>query len=164
MQELDQFKTYVSILTESLEKKDVILETLLTLTEGQKAELSKEPELDMDELDSFIAKKAEKLRELDRLDQGFELIYDKVRNDFEQYKSELKQEIKRMQQLISRITDKSVKLQSLEQENKRKLEMFLSQKRGQIKNFKISNKTAANYYKSMSGHSEGNTYFLDKRK
>lgn len=164
MQEYEHFKTYLSILIDTLEKKDIILIELLELTKEQNTELSKESESDVDVLDKFIEQKAVKLKELERLDQGFEMVYEKVRNDFERYKVNIKNEIIKLQQLITIITDKSVKLKALEQENRRKLELFLVQKRNQIKNFKISSKTAANYYKNMSGHMQESTYFLDKKK
>ena len=68
-----------------------------------------------------------------------------------------------MQRLISEVTDIGVKIQALEQQNKRKLELYLSSKKGQIKNFNVNNRTVANYYKTMSAASRGEAYLMDKK-
>lgn len=164
MVDKEQCRTYTLILTDSLKKKEGVLEKLLMLTEDQRMLLSGSDELNMDEFEEIIIKKDTKLKELETLDQGFELIYEKVKDSFPLHKSELSKEINSLQSVITKITDQGVKLEAVEQENKRKLELYLLQKRSQIKNFKMSNKTVSNYYKSMSGYTEDSSYFMDKRK
>lgn len=160
----DQNKTYLLILLDSLAKKNTVLESLLSLTNDQRALLEIDEELDMDQFKEIMEQKTVMLKELGRLDQGFELIYENVKDVIVSHKQQYETEIKQLQSMIAKITDKSVRLESMEQENKRKIELFFVQKRTQIKNFKMSNKTVANYYKNMSGHTSDSSYFMDKRK
>ena len=78
-------------------------------------------------------------------------------------KETYKIQITSMQELIRQISEKSVKIETMEKMNQKEFELFISQKKNQIKNFKMSNKTVTNYYKNI-GNIESNSYHLDKRK
>ena len=60
-------------------------------------------------------------------------------------------------------TKKAVRIQSLEQKNKVKLEIYFSNRRQQIKNFNVSSRTVSNYYKSMSSGGKADAFFMDKK-
>jgi hypothetical protein len=53
----------------------------------------------------------------------------------------------------------------LEQKNKEKFTAAVGKKHREIRDFKISNKTAVSYYQNMANqHHEWQTYFFDKKK
>jgi hypothetical protein len=73
-------------------------------------------------------------------------------------------QITTLKELVTIVTDLSVKLQALERSNKAKLEALLVNKRRKIRNSRLSNETVANYYKNMSGKTQPQSYFYDKKK
>ena len=72
-------------------------------------------------------------------------------------------EISCMKELITKITDLSVRLQAIEKRNKEKFEAVIASKRIEIKKLRISNQTATNYYKTMAQQHESQSYFYDKK-
>ena len=163
MEKSDNKKTYINMLIDILVKKKTIMEKLLERTLYQKI-LLEDADLKMDDFEAVLPVKDELIKSLTDADHGFDDIYAKVEAELHINKNQYKQEITTLQQLIKDITDKSVKLQALEQNNRDRLELYLTQKKLEFKNFKISNKTANSYYKNMSGSNSGESYFMDKRK
>ena len=99
------------------------------------------------------------------LDKGFDSVFKKVGIYLSQNKYAYQSRILEMQNLIRSITDVSVELQSLEQQNKNFFNKFLREKRHEISSFKTSNKVAVSYYQNMSNqHREWQSHFLDQRK
>lgn len=160
---MDQQSTYINILLNTLSKKNLILDELIRITLLQESYLKASPQ-DMDSFESSIDEKLQVIDQLNQLDDGFEAVYERVREELEEKKDFFKDEILKLQKLIRQITEKSVKLQVLEQQNKVKMEAFLSSRKSEIRDFKKSSLTASNYYKSMIDSPQGDSYFLDKKK
>ena len=68
------------ILLQSLEKKTKLLDDMIRQN-GVQEELLKEEDLDMDAFDEAINQQGFYIEELDKLDQGFETVYDRVREE-----------------------------------------------------------------------------------
>lgn len=111
-----------------------------------------------------MTKKEPLINELEKLDQGFADIYAKVQSTLNVQKQDYVQEITELQRLIKEITDLSVKIQALEERNRKMFEQYLLGRRQQLKNARKSSKTANAYYKTMSGTPQGEAYFMDKKK
>lgn len=159
---MNDMQTYLNILIQSLQQKQMILDILIELTKRQELIIVTAP-FDENAFNETIDRKAECLKKLENLDQGFQLIYDKVATLLQDEKSKNVQQIQLLQTIITSIMEKSAVLQALELKNKDKLENYTKQEREKIRNYKVSSRTAANYYKMMSGHKEGDTYFLDTK-
>lgn len=158
---------YVTILHDSLRKKLDVLKKILDLTKNQKQLLSLEKitELDIDAFDRVVDDKQKLIDKMIELDKGFESVYQKAGASISANKYIYQTQIIEMQNLIRSITDISVELQSLEQQNKSYFNKFLREKRHEISSFKTSNKVAVSYYQNMSNqHREWQSHFLDKRK
>lgn len=154
---------YLNILITSLRKKSSILRELLAKTEEQKALLTDETFSET----TFMELTEEKTVLLDNLkqqDEGFETLYKRVAPILQEKKSFYKNEIQTMQQLIREITDSSVAIQSLETRNRAGLELFLRNKRGEIRQVKRSRSAAAKYYNTMSKMNLVDPQFMDKKK
>ncbi len=156
--------TYINILIDTLRKKEDILKGLLAKTEAQ-AELLEADELDTEAFDGLIDEKDVLLGELQTLDDGFLDLYSRVgavlKNDTEAYADQ----VKTAQELVRRQTEISAELTSAEERNKTKLALRLSHNRQKIKEFKVGSKTAAAYYRNMSGkHQDGDSYFFNRQK
>lgn len=164
--ELDSHRTkqtYIRLLIDTSNKKLDILRELMFLTEQQEKILNQE----LFEEDSFtqtIEQKEELINRLNELDNGFEQIYDSVKEEIKNNKYRYETEINALQEYISAITDLSVGLQALEQRNKARLEMVLIAKRKEIRSSKVSSQTASKYYKTMTKQNEVQSFFYDKKK
>jgi len=155
-------KTYIQLLIDSLNKKYGILNELMQITVRQRDIINAQSFDDSEFMDT-IALKEELIKGLSELDKGFELVYDRVRDEIQQNSSMYQSEITSLRELVTKVTDLSVNLQALEKSNKTNLEHVLSRKRKEIGKARMSNETVANYYKTMSGRAESESYFYDKK-
>lgn len=155
--------TYIRMMLDVLNKKEVHLTKLLELTTEQEA-LLKEEELNDAEFALLVEKKSGNLRKLEEFDSGFQSIYNRVEEEMKENKEAYKDQIIEMQGLISRITDLGVKLTALENKNRTTMEIKLQNKKQSIRQFKVSKQTANTYYKNMIGMQTGASYFMDQKK
>lgn len=151
------------ILLQSLEKKTQLLDKMIEQNSVQE-EILKQEELDMDVFDEAINKQGTYLEELDRLDQGFEAVYDRVREELLQDKSRYRAEIVRMKELIQQITDKIVTINAGNMRNKTLAENQFKKKRISIGAGSSKNKAARNYYNNMNNLNFVSPQFYDSKK
>lgn len=151
------------ILLQSLEKKTLLLDKMIQQNSIQE-EILKADDLDMDAFDEAINKQGSYLEELDRLDQGFEAVYDRVRQELIQDKERYRAEIIRMKELIQQITDKIVTLNAGNMRNKVLAENQFKKKRISIGTGASKNKAARNYYNNMNNLNYVSPQFYDSKK
>ena len=155
--------TYIRMMLDVLNKKEIHLKKLLEFTEEQE-KLLKEENFDETEFTRLIEKKDGMIRKIEEFDSGFQSIYNRVAEEMKEHKGAYKEQILEMQRLITGITDLGVKLSALEEKNKTVLEPKLREKRLGIRQFKVSKQTADKYYKNMIGMQTGASYFMDQKK
>ncbi len=161
---MDNINTYISVLHGSLRKKLELINKLLELTKEQNKILSEE-KVDIDNFDKIVSEKEVQINEVLEIDRGFQNIFAKVSGIIKESPNQYRQQILEMQNFIRTITDIGIEIENMEQKNKEKFNKFLISKRNDIKDFKVSNKTAVSYYKNMSNqHREWQSYFVDSRK
>ena len=110
-------KRYLNMMIESLEKKLAVLEEIQEANVQQSALLKAEP-FDQEAFDRTMDVKGEQIEKLDSLDEGFDNLYQQVRDLLPAHKEEFHDEIAGMQDLIRKISEKSVSIQVGEQRNK----------------------------------------------
>ena len=111
---------YLELLEESLVKKIKVLDEIGEFNLKQKnvfTTYSERP--DLDEFDEYIEEKDRLIEELNMLDEGFEALYQRVADTLKTDREANAPRIKRLQDLIREITDKSSSLQAQEAENKK---------------------------------------------
>ena len=156
-------ENYIVILIQSLEKKVKILKEISQENVKQKQVLQAE-ELDMDAFQQTIDKKSDLIQQIEFVDNGFENLYDRVKDILNQHKQEYQNEITIMQRLITEITDLTVQIQSEERENRNLAELQFSKEKKKVRQVRTS-KTAVNkYYQNMSNLSVIEPQFMDKKK
>lgn len=155
-------EVYIQLLIESLRKKKQTLMWLTNVTEQQEGIITAEL-FDEHLFQETIKIKEEHIQNLIQLDDGFEKIYAGVQAELSEEKEKYKSEIIELKNLIAEITDMSVRLHALEKRNKLKLDFLFSEKRKNIRESRISSKTAVNYYKTMSKQHENQSIFYDKK-
>ena len=158
-------KQYLSIMEQSLEKKIEILDEIITKNEEQNVLLN-DPDMKWEDFDENANRKMELIGEIDKLDEGFEDLFARVKEELETPggKEAHAQEIRRMQDLIRQITEKSTSIQAQEARNKVLVEQYFQQSRERIRKGRTSSKAAMDYYKSMSQASFTQPHFLDNKK
>ncbi|MBE5967376.1 MAG: hypothetical protein E7255_10530 [Lachnospiraceae bacterium] len=154
---------YIHILGDSLEKKVSVLDQLLEATLLQEKYLAENPS-DMNDFEHAYTVKEALLEKLDKLDEGFELIYRHVREELSSQQVHQKEEILSLQELIRQVTEKSTQIQAIEMRNRNKLDSYFSKQKESIKSYKVNSKTASSYYKNMADQHSGESYFYDKKK
>lgn len=151
------------ILMESLEKKNRILDEIIRENEVQE-KILKEEELDMDALDVSTDRLGTLAEQLERLDDGFEAVYDRTREELIANKESYRREITRMQELIGQITDKVVKINASRMRNKRQAEQQFKKSRDQIGKAASQVKASRNYYNNMNRLNYVAPQFYDSKK
>lgn len=151
------------ILVESLEKKNRILDEIIQENAVQ-AKILGGAELDMDALDGSTDKLGELTEQLERLDDGFEAVYDRTRAELIANKEDYRQEITRMKELIGQITDKVVKINAAQMRNKRQAEIQFKKSRDQIGKAASQVRASRNYYNNMNQLNYVAPQFYDSKK
>jgi hypothetical protein len=154
---------YIHILRDTLEKKVSVLDQLLVATLLQEKYLTENPN-DMKDFEQAYTVKETLLEQLGKLDEGFELIYEHVREELSNHPVYQREEILNLQELIRQVTEKSTQIQAIEIRNKNRLDSYFSKQKEEIKSYKVNSKTASSYYKNMADQHNGESYFYDKKK
>lgn len=141
--------TYIVALIESLEKKVAVLKEIRVKNEEQ-ANLLKEDPFSFDKFDANTEEKGLLIIRLTKLDEGFEGMFAKVKDELNLHKSEYAAEIKKMQGLIKEITDLSVAIEAEEARNKAALENMFRNERLKIKSTRSGVKALQSYSQAMS--------------
>ena len=151
------------VLLQSLEKKNQLLDQMIRQN-GIQEEILKQEEFDMDAFDASIDQQSAYVEQLDQLDQGFESVYDRVREDLIENKERYRNEITRMKEQIQQITDKIVTLNAGNMRNKMFAENQFKTKRQEIGAGASKNRVARNYYNSMNNLNYVSPQFYDNKK
>lgn len=155
--------TYISILIQSLEKKLHVLDEIIAKNRVQREGLE-DPNLDPDDFDKTVKDKAALIEQLEGLDAGFEEVFERVKKELETNRGTYREEIRKMQELIRKITDKSMLIRRQEAENKRLMEQKFAAVRRQVKEVRQSQKVVNQYYKNMMKSGYVEPQFLDNKK
>lgn len=155
-------QSYLSILEDSLNKKIEILDTIAELNNEQNAILDK-PKFDEEAFNAIYVKKAEQIDLLNKTDEGFQTIYDKVKAELDTDRNQYADIIKSLQQKITEIMEKSSHLMAEEQRNKDRIKNGFASRRREVSSIKKNQQYAANYYKTMNKVTS-EPVFMDKKK
>ena len=151
---------YITILSESLQKKNKILDAIRAANEEQKVLLADEM-LGPDDFERTLDKKAALIEELNCLDDGFQQIYEQVRPEIEQNMDKYAEQIR---QLIREIVAKTMSAQAEEARNKQLIEKKFASVKKQIREVKSSQKAVNTYYQNMMKNAYLDSQFLDRKK
>lgn len=147
---MENNSTYVAVLKSTLIRKYNVLYELQEIMERFDKILSLD-DIDANSMDKILEERQTAIRQIEDLDAGFESIYSKVEKEIKNNRGLYEKDIKEMQEYIPKITELGVTISAMETRCKAKFEIFFSKKRTQVKNFKLSSRTVANYYKNSYG-------------
>lgn len=153
----------LTILSESLDKKLEILQKVQEYNKQQEKAFSEET-ISLDDFDAAIEEKGKLIDEINRLDAGFETLYEKLADELKNNRERYVAQIRELQQKVTAVTDLSVTVQAQEARNKQLVEQYFAKRRAGIKEGRTSSKVAYNYYKNMSNANAVPPQFMDSKK
>ncbi len=154
---------YLDAMIQSMNEKSDCLKQLLDMTAEQEKALAKE-NIDWDTFDRLIDEKETVIDRLGQLDDGFQAVFDKIRDELEGKKALYKDRIAKLQGQIRVVTDQSNALIAAEQKNKELMENATSIERKRIRQTRANAKAATNYYNNMNRINYIDPQLMDKKK
>ena len=154
---------YIQVLIDSLRKKSAVLDRISELNEEQK-QLAAVGKVDLEEFQKTLEGKQDCIDELNKLDEGFELVYERVKPELVDNAANHREEIQLLKQLISEITEKSMRVQTEEERNRQTIAAQFSSYKKEIRQYKMSRNVTSSYYKNMNKLQNIEPVFMDKKK
>lgn len=114
----------LTILSESLDKKLEVLQKIREYNKRQEEIFSAE-EVDMSLFDDAVEEKQRLIDEVVHLDEGFEIMYEKLARELEGNRERYAAQIRELQKKVSRVTELSVTVQAQEARNKNSSRVIL---------------------------------------
>ncbi|MST58851.1 flagellar export chaperone FlgN [Waltera intestinalis] len=143
-------ESHLTILSESLDRKLEVLQKIQEYNKRQEEIFSAE-KVDISQFDAAVEEKQHLIDEVVRLDDGFEIMYEKLAKELEGNRQRYATQIKELQAKVAKVTELSMSVQAQEARNKKLVEHYFARERAGIGQRRKSAKSAFDYYKSMSG-------------
>lgn len=153
----------LDMLEESLVKKIEVMKKIEEKNEEQKKLLKNPNEVDEEAFDKILDDKGELIDQLLKLDDGFQSLFDKVKEEVGHNKDLYKDQIKRMQGYIQEITGMSASIEAAEHRNKKLAEEYFSTARQRMNLSRQTSAAAFNYYRTMNNFKDIPPQFLDNK-
>ena len=155
--------SYIEMMIDSLNKKIAVLEEIESLNNEQKLLFEQGADMDEEAYDRSIERKSYLIDELLRLDDGFVSLFENVKKQMGDNRSEYASEIKLIQNKIRRITDLSGTIEVTEKRNKAAAEKYFNESRLRIKESRQNSGAAIKYYQNMRGKNNIKPQFFDSK-
>lgn len=158
-----EVENYLRLMIESLEKKLSVLQKIKKQCEAQTEILKQEP-FSFEAFDKTMDEKSNFIDELNRLDSGFETMYERVKEQLLSNKEMYRNEIAKLQSLIGQITDYSVSIQAEETRNRTAVDVQFKREQKRLSQNRSSSRIAQSYFTNMNKMNFVDPQFLDKKK
>ena len=155
-------KNELCLLVETLNKKKGVLEKILEKSKEQ-YQLAALETFDAQKFDSYFDEKDVLLKELERLDLGFDTTYQRIRMELLENTNLYKEELNQLQNLIKTTVEIGSQIHTTETRTKDRLSNVMFREKSNLKNKKSSVKSVSNYYKANANLSQVDPYFLDQK-
>ncbi|MCL2051952.1 MAG: hypothetical protein FWG91_09540 [Lachnospiraceae bacterium] len=152
----------LQILKDSLTKKKGILNQIEAENLNQENALKAE-QVSFDDFEAIVDKKTGLIDDLNKLDSGFETVYDRIKDNLLANKDKFKLEIEGFKILISEITELSVSIQAQEVRNKALVDKYFKKSHDDIRTERIRAKSTYDFMNRMTNQ-EVAPRFMDTKK
>ena len=156
-------ESQLTILSESLDKKLEVLRKIQEYNRRQEEVFSAE-KVEMSLFDDAVEEKQRLIDEVVRLDDGFEIMYEKLARELEGNRQRYAAQIRELQAKVAKVTELSVSVQAQEARNKKLIESYFAKERANIGQRRKSARSAFDYYKSMSSTGYTQPQMYDSKK
>ncbi len=155
--------TYLDMLQDSLKEKLEILNGIMKYQQ-EESDMLKSGNMDMEDFDRSINDKVALAEGIDSLDDGFEQVYDRVREEMIGNKEKYAAQIRAMQDMIGEISEKNVLIQAEENRIKLEVDNFAKRESAALRQRLDNGKAARSYYNNMKKLNYVDSQFMDKKK
>ena len=144
---------YIQIMIESLNKKSELLDRLIRNNEEQHDCVAGKAyeEVDWDSFNLIVAQKQASIDRIVKMDEGFQSLYDRVKEQLNEDRSKYADKINEIQRLIIKVTDQGAKITTGEERNRKIIEKLFGNRKKEIKRTRNSLRVATSYAQTMSG-------------
>ena len=156
-------ETYLSIMLQSLKKKEQVLNEIIRLDDLQKNQLTN-AESEVSDFDKTVEAKSACIKQLEQLDSGFEKLYAEVAEELQQNKEQYADQIRQLQEYIRIVTDKSVEIQAQEARNKDLMMRKFSAVKRHAHDVRANSRAITGYYKTMKQSAYMDPFYMDGKK
>jgi hypothetical protein len=153
----------LQLLIEALQKKEKILQEILDKSRLQ-LQVAGEETLDTEKFDALVDDKDVLLAEMEKLDEGFDATYQRIRDELLAQKDKYKTEISALQKLIGDTIDLGAQIHTTETRTKDKLSGAILKSKRELSQKKTSARAVSDYYKISNNLKYVDSYFLDQKK
>ena len=160
---MDYLDNYLKVLADTLSNKEQVLSQILDITKEQD-NILKASEYNDDAFLETLNKKEPLIARINQLDEGFQAVYERIRQDVYDQGGVYDGEVKKLQEKIKICIDIGSQIETLEAENKKRLSEYVSSQRQEYKAKAATNTAAMKYYQSMSGAAVASSAFMDQNK
>lgn len=157
---------YVQILLESLIRKEELLDKIIEKNAAQAECLADKAyeDVDWDTFNLLVTEKEILIDRINTMDEGFQNLFDRVKGQLEENKDKYADSIRKMQDSIKRLSDKSIEIQTGEERNRRTIDSLLIGQKKAIKTTRNSLRVADSYQQAMSKNYGGSYSTMSNKK
>lgn len=155
--------TYLDMLQDSLKKKLEILNGIMQY-QREESDMLKSGNMNMEAFDQNINDKVALAESIDSLDDGFEQVYDRIREELISNKKKYAVQIRAMQDMIGEISEKNVLIQAEENRIRLEVDNFAKRESAALRLRRDNGKAARSYYNNMKKLNYVDSQFMDKKK
>ena len=138
---------------ESLQKKSELLDKIIRKNEDQHDCVANKDyeDIDWDVFNLIVAEKQTAIDRIVKMDEGFQSLYDRVKEQLNEDSDKYADKIKEIQRLIEKVTSQGVKITTGEERNRKIIEKVFNNRKKEIRRTRNSLKVASSYAQTMSG-------------
>jgi len=155
--------TYIDMLLGSLEKKLDILEKIM-IYQNEEMIMLKAEDMDLEVFDKNIDDKVTLAQSIEKLDDGFEQVYNRIREELIGHKADYTEQIRKLQDMIAEITEKNTAIQAQESRIKLAVDTYVRKESAALRQKRDNGKAARSYYNNMKKLNFVDSQFLDRKK
>ncbi len=155
--------TYLDMLQDSLKKKLDILNRIMRYQKEESDMLQSEG-MQMEAFDKSIHEKVVLAESIDSLDDGFEQVYDRIREEMIRNKERYAGSIRAMQNMIAEISEKNILIQAEENRLRLEVDNFAKRESALLRQKRDNGKAARSYFNNMKKLNYVGSQFMDKKK
>ena len=152
----------LSILIETLQKKEDVLRLILEKSKEQ-LEIVEADEFDEQAFDNCFNDKDSLLEEMNRLDEGFDGVYNRIKVELKANLDDYKPQVASLQQLIRSTMDIGSEIHLTENKVKDALPAALSERKKNLLDKRVTANNVASYYRASKMMSVQDSYFMDHK-
>ena len=153
----------MDMLQDSLKKKLDILNRIMRY-QKEESDMLQSESMQMEAFDKSIHEKVVLAESIDSLDDGFEQVYDRIREEMIHNKERYAGSIRAMQNMIAEISEKNILIQAEENRLRLEVDNFAKRESALLRQKRDNGKAARSYFNNMKKLNYVGSQFMDKKK